>query len=324
MPKSYFFIMAGVLESIDHPGMEALVQDDLAAMWSLRHYVRGRFPCNNPCSIMRADLPLLREHTYLVSEKNDGIRLYLLMGALPSTERYAFLIDRACRLYPCSLSLRVPVDYFSGTLFDGELVEDADGGYTYIVFDCVASKGLDYKTQHFTTRLSIVQQAAADGVFNFHLPHFQKAPLKYRVKEWLPLTRETRDKLTTLLRSSQKTDGVILVRNDTPLRLGTQADMLKWKPASHHTIDFVFENGALFLRDHTGIVRAPVTLASAAQPIESGSIVECTCSQRADGQWIAEVARVRTDKTEPNSVRVANLTLQNIREAIRFDELFET
>lgn len=309
------------MESIDHPGMEELVQDDLAAMWSLRHYVRGRFPCNNPCSIMRRDLPLLREHTYLVSEKNDGIRMYLLLSALPTTERYVFLIDRACRLYPCTLSLRVPVEYYDGSLFDGELVKRDDGGYTYVVFDCVAFKGLDYKTQHFQTRLDAVQRAAAEGVFTFILPHV-KCPVLSEVKAWYALTGETRNTLARAMKSGSQMDGVILVRDDAPLQLGTQADMLKWKPAHQHTIDFVVHGGDLFVRDHTGLVRMPnVTLSASGPAVPDGTIVECHVTTETR---TATIVKVRADKTEPNSLRVAKLTLQNIHEAIRFDELFET
>jgi hypothetical protein len=116
-----------------------------------------------------------------------------------------------------------------------------------------------------------------------------------------------------------------------------QRDMFKWKPATHHTIDFMWKNGALLLNDRGAHVEASIYLnihpaGDASWPSRSHLpvIMECRCTRsrgrgRASGEkhttWTAHPLHVRMDKSEPNSVRVAAFTLQNIEENITVDEL---
>ncbi len=306
---------------VHHPGAQSMVKAELALMWSLGGYVDGRFPCNNPCSLMRRDLATLRKYRHWIGEKTDGVRMYLLLGWLPSrADPYAFLIDRTCKLIAVSLSVRVPSAYYDGSLFDGELVARDDGSYEYVVFDCVASCGLDYKAQFHPTRMRAVERAFKDGVFQF-----QEPLIASRVKEWKILSRDAALQLQPLVEQGV-VDGVILARENAPLRLGMQTDMLKWKPATKHTIDFVWRDGQLLLRDGEHLVSPSHIVLhfdtdTSAYPTEC--VLECEFTSK-DAPWIARVVKVRADKTEPNSVHVAELTLQNIEEAIRFDELYAT
>lgn len=305
---------------VDHAGAKSMVQAELATMWSLPAYIEGRFPCNNPCSIMRSDLPKLHKFKYTVGEKTDGVRMYLLLGWLPSrAEPYAFLIDRACRLVGVTLSLRVPPSYYDGSLFDGELVTNASGGFDYVVFDCVTANGLEYKAQHHSTRMRMVARAFEDGVFNFQPPLDTIIP---RVKVWLPLNAASASLLLPVV-ARDEADGVILVRENAPLRLGMQTDMYKWKPVDKHTVDFLWDGHSLLLRDKDALVTPNhITLEHAhLMALPRNSVVEC-CFTTPYAPWVARVVKVRTDKTEPNSVHVAELTLQNIQEHIGFEELF--
>jgi hypothetical protein len=212
--------------------------------------------------------------------------------------------------------LEATSDYYAGSLFDGELVTAPDGAAVYVLFDVVAATGFDLKAQPHSNRMDVVR-AAAESI------HILDPPIRFSVKDWHPLVAAN-----TLLRdntgSAIPADGLILVPEQGGLRIGVQHDMFKWKEAEHHTIDFLFTDGALNVHVNGTAVPASsigVTLDSKwdAQ-ITEGSVVECKCTRHGDA-WLAEPVCVRTDKTRPNDRRIALLTLQNVDEAITVNEL---
>jgi hypothetical protein len=288
----------------------------LAQLWGLQH-PPTRLPCSHPCSIMRADLPTLWQNEYRVGVKTDGVRMFLLMGWMlkdGEEHEYAVLIDRAFRMY--DVLLEAPMDYYSGSLFDGEFVVSAEGENVYVAFDIIASNGYDLKASPHSERMSVLSSVFANITV-------VDPPLRCDVKEWYPLSRGP-----TLAASGLPSDGFILVAEHGRLHVGMQRDMFKWKEVSHHTIDFLYgEDGALHVsRNGTsepallhGIVLA--SDAAVPAPTERDAVVECSCVRVGD-VWHATPRLVRTDKMYPNDVRVVLLTLQNIEEAVGAEELW--
>jgi hypothetical protein len=304
------------------------VRDTLLRLWNkpavaLPH--NFQVPCTNPCSIMRADLGKLRARasTYRVGLKTDGTRFYLLCGFLVKVdtddeEEYMVLVDRSFHVYrfPASGSS----DLFEGTLLDGELVARSDGTYEYVVFDAVAAKGYLKKDAPHRARM----QAAANV-----LQDVCAADVKLSLKQWSPLSDAVSLFNDNFERGAVKCDGLILVPNESPLQAGTQPDLYKWKPAHMHTIDFVYDGhhlmAAMFGKCVVYFEAHQFEFDGAEEDVPRDVVIECACTRPARGSerevWKIAVKGTRVDKPQPNDVRVVNLTVQNILEAMRVDEL---
>lgn len=123
-------------------------------MWGFKQLRLSNFPCSNPKSLMRAEIPRLHNEDYHIGLKTNGVRMFLYMGThavqsahvatppLSESESesgsepvnvqvpgvmllpFSVLIDRAFKMYEVDLDVNPLNDvmYFRGTLFDGELL----------------------------------------------------------------------------------------------------------------------------------------------------------------------------------------------------------
>jgi hypothetical protein len=264
---------------------------------------------------MRDDLSKLRRNAHWVSPKVDGVRMFLLFSFVEDTD-YAVLVNRAGKMTP--VSIRAPDDVYSGTLLDGELVKDKKTGHeTYVVFDAIAVNGYSLTKKAQSERMSCVTRTVSSLVTEVNL--------KVEVKRWFPLGRVSLEEVSGSVTSP--TDGFIFVpESGSALHPGPQRDHYKWKPLSHHTIDMFWKDGELWVERGGIPTRARdelnVSVVKSGEVIAAeGSIVECSLSREVDGSWAASFVRVRDDKLQPNDLKVASLTLQNISENIRLEEL---
>jgi hypothetical protein len=295
-------------------GVETDVFKMLHQLWGVIEASK-RVPCNHPCSLMRSDLPKLCKSTYWVSPKTDGVRTFLLFSFTDDGEYVAF-VDRAGNV-ACA-NITAPLDAYSGTLLDGELVTHRDGSQTYIVFDTVAVNGYTMTRKPQSERMVAVVRT----VHSLTVANHPK--LSVKVKRWF-LLDETPLNQVAASAGSTPTDGFIFVpERGRMLRPGPQRDHFKWKPVTHHTIDMVWRDGAVWLEKWG--VPEPASVLGIVQVVTGdvhaleGEVVECAMSRLAD-EWVATFVRVRTDKLHPNDFNVARLTLQNIEENIGLDEL---
>jgi hypothetical protein len=272
---------------------------------------------------MRANLPYIRQHQYFASLKTDGVRMFMLLGFTDTgneEREYCVLLDRAFHSY--QVTITCPSDYFQGSLFDGELVRCLDGAVQYTVFDVVSFKGYDCKTRPFSARQELLRRAFdVDGLVVEKLP--------CAVKVWYPLPHMVRSYEEIAAMSTVPHDGLILMPENGALLPGMQRTMFKWKPAHKHTIDFLWnphtrklevaEDGLVGI-DAKKRLRVSLGPTSFSFPDEH-AVVECRCMYVTDQEWYAFPLLVRHDKVQPNDLVVAELTLQNITEAIRVEEL---
>ena len=281
-----------------------------------------RMPAPNPVSLMRRDLPRLRRYPYLVSRKLDGTRYLLIIGSNENTgEGYAFLIDRAYHMYRIQVhtlqdSGITNDDIQQGTLLDGELMEDQG----FVIFDIVSDCGVDCKARPYTHRLDRLRalvpalEASANGT-----------AVQLSVKPCVPLHQV--ESLQSLPQGGAA-DGIIFMPVQQKVLAGMHRSMFKWKP--HNTIDFwmIDQNGTpgLFFSTKDGL-----------QPIQAlhldlhtydkdilrhaPCVVECSCRPKKDPAFEVDILVVRPDKDVPNFERTVRLTLQNIRENIKYEEL---
>ena len=249
---------------------------------------KDRFPGPQPISLERKHLAHIAKNTYLVCEKTDGIRHFLVCFTDSQGRKICALVNR--RMDFTLYSLTVPRD----TLLDGELI---DG--TFIVHDAVCIKGENLVNHTLTKRLE-----KARDMIKFIVP---TPKLTVRCKDMVPCHM-----VSSLKLDSAKTDGLIFTPVDEPVRMGTHRSLFKWKPNEKITIDFwVSESAHLCIQHNTNMVpiqKCPGT--------PRGSILECYFDQL---EW--KPLKIREDKNYPNNKMTYERTMINIKENITFCEL---
>lgn len=250
-----------------------------------------RFPGPQPISIERKHIPLLSQNPYLVCEKTDGVRHFLICFTDSENKKICALVNRSFdyTLFP----LTVPRD----TLLDGELL-----GNTFIVHDAVCVKGLDLREKNLTERL-----AHAKAVAKAILPI--QGVLQVKCKTMIPYT------MFSQLKLGEHTDGVIFTPVNEPIRMGTHRTLFKWKPRDRITIDFLLRNGNFCIQHESKML---VVQKNAKEHSEKEGIYECSYDEDTS-TW--EPILKRTDKSHPNNKRTYERTLVNIKENIQFCEL---
>lgn len=255
-----------------------------------------RFPGAQPVSIERRHFPILKKQEYLISEKTDGVRYFLL-----SMNNSVGIINRANKYE--KVVIRLPSD----TLLDGELVKLENGKMCFLIFDAMLVKGLNVMHEKYETRLEhaqkLIQKIIKTSAATFELR--VKKLFKFGTKVIFP-------------KFDYETDGIILTPNNEPVRYGTHETQFKWKPLDRITVDFLIKCGnTLFVQDQGRLFQeGELLLNNKRLDIENDSIVECEYGKLG---W--HVVKIRTDKTHPNNRRTYSRTMINLREKITLEEI---
>ena len=246
-----------------------------------------RFPGPQPISIEKKHIQLLSKNEYLVCEKTDGVRHFLVCFTDSQNRKICALVNRSFdyTLYP----LTIPRD----TLLDGELL-----GNTFIIHDAVCIKGEDVRKKTLTERL-----VYANAVTKAIIPI---STLTVVCKKMIPYSQMASLKL------GEKTDGVIFTPVNEQVRMGTHITLFKWKPRDRITIDFYVKNGNFCIQHESKML----VVQKYPEHSDKEGIYECSY----DGD-IWEPIMKRTDKSHPNNKRTYERTLVNIRENIQFCDL---
>jgi hypothetical protein len=347
--------------SVLTPVSDALLTDSdiyerVRLAWDLPNLRRTHLPCSNPRSLGRSDLHRLQDASrhpfYKIGFKTDGVRMFLYLGTYVRDGQdvpFAVMIDRAFTVYAVEVrgeTGRVDAKLRYGSLFDGELVSTPHaGGVTYVIFDTVCFGGVDFKRERHSTRVQVASSAFAHPRGSCLSLFSNGTQIGVEVKEWMMWwSDETAFKIHRELgagagadrRAGVACDGLIFVYEFGPLRAGTQPDMFKWKPSHEHTIDFLWDlrfKRLILCRDDETFVSAATLNVFIADAWRDHlkthrAVLECRVSSGEDGspdgglpRWDATPVCVRTDKKRPNNVKVAELTLVNVREKLRLDEI---
>jgi len=256
----------------------------------------ARFPGPQPVSIERRHFPLLKKQPYVVCEKTDGTRHFLI-----SCESGVFLVNRAFHTEP--VKIRIPKD----TLLDGELVKLKNGRVQFVVHDAVMVRGEDLSNFDLKLRLEKARSVVKAIIKT------ATAPFEVRVKVMEDL-KDFRS-FPDLNSFEYETDGLVFTPVNEPIRMGTHETMFKWKPRERITIDFELRKGfELFVQDR-GVPYKEAELNRRPSDFPDGTIIECGYG---DLGWFIE--KVRTDKTHANNRRTYFRTIVNIRENIQLSE----
>ena len=242
-----------------------------------------RFPGPQPVSIERKHFKLLTKNRYLVCEKTDGTRHFLISFML-GEKKVCALVDRLFS-YTMYSNLTIPKD----TLLDGELI-----GNTFIIHDAVCVGGRDLKKRNLLERLDAAHTMIKKII---PVPH-----LTICVKRMEHISNISR------IRQDDTTDGLIFTPIDEPIRMGTHLTLFKWKPLEKITIDFwVSKTKEYYIQDQ--LICGPMNID------QTECIAEC-CFR--NGVW--ELVKIRKDKIHPNNKRTYEKTMRNIVENIQISE----
>eukprot|EP00871_Galdieria_phlegrea_P001823 jgi/Galph1/2641/GphlegSOOS_G1291.1 len=318
------------------------------------------FPGTLPLTLSRRHLDMIGHSDYVVLEKSDGTRYFLLI-----LKNEAFLIDRKFSFYCIVPKPPFPLPSREGkkeeehheTLIDGELCKNlATSAWEFLVYDVIAINGdyrvgqLDYRSRMVTVEKMVVHPrimlAAAAG------------SLRVRVKDVYEKNEIDRmfakiyknENLDYIYENSDRLDGCICNRNDgvifAPVQLAyplkSCAALLKWKYPLYNSVDFMLfveveeekEEDARHIHTYLGykgdrgIVRYrevffPSSLKrqwAKNRTKENGTIIECSYDRLA-GEW--RYLRHRTDKTTPNYSTTVMDTLESTAESITREELID-
>ena len=292
------------------------------------------FPGPQPVSMERKDLCKLSQFPYMVAEKTDGMRFLFLTG--PDG---AFFIDRAFRVYSArcvpthtradqSACGTVPATHPAKlSIFDGELVQEHGGDWSYYAHDAVIVSGVSVATKNLRERLRAIERELGSGT---PLPECTPVCIRFVIKKMTPIAEFD---FSASLGAGHDVDGLILTPVNKPVETGTQYSMYKWKSADQQTMDFLVipktRRYELWVYDKNELVKFATysTKTGKGRTFENG--IPATCKIPKDGEvleckYYKECyipLKARPDKSRPNSLRTIQKTIIGIQENITLRDL---
>ena len=271
----------------------------------------ARFPGPSPVSIERRQFQAFAQ-PYWACEKTDGTRAALFLGEVQPWGRVCALLDRGLRAFWAPVGA-APTAAFQGTLLDGEVCADPDDPTpAFRAFDALAAAGIPVRGLDFSRRLEALHAALAP---------YRRLPgdaISVRAKKFfgpgdVGLLREHLASLRV------PHDGLVFTPEAGGVELGRHTRMFKFKPAGHHTVDFlVDEDGGARVWDASRKTHARVASLEAPTP-PPGAIAECALTCAAPETWRA--VKVRTDKTHANDLITYEGTRRNILEDLDAEDV---
>ncbi|KAL8287061.1 hypothetical protein RQP46_004067 [Phenoliferia psychrophenolica] len=211
-----------------------------------------RFPGSQPVSFDRESLVLLEREDFWVCEKSDGVRVLVLIVASAEGQE-VYLIDRKEDFYQ-NYGLTFPHQdgpefNHSNTVLDGEMVIDVDPDsgehlLRLLAFDLLVCDSENLMAKPLSSRYGRLKA----WVVNPYLSLLKKRPdiaelqpfeVKLKTQE---LSYGIEDVFKVHLPKLQHgNDGLIFTSAEAPYTPGTDHKILKWKPPSENSIDFLLQ-----------------------------------------------------------------------------------
>ncbi|KAK5050611.1 hypothetical protein LTR84_003893 [Exophiala bonariae] len=210
------------------------------------------FPGAQPVSFAGKHLQELKKQDYYVCEKTDGLR-YLMYLTEDKGHGIHYLIDRkndyyyVPNLYFPHHDDKAPNKFHTGTILDGELVEDKfpdrDSVTKYLVFDCLVLDNNTLLQRPLDKRLGYFKAHVLEpyNAYFKSLPDPHKRPFVVEDKstEFSYGLEKMFKEIIPRVKQLHGNDGLIFTCKNTPYKSGTDEHILKWKPPSENTVDFL-------------------------------------------------------------------------------------
>ena len=208
------------------------------------------FPGAQPVSFASRHIAELQKEDYYVCEKSDGIRCLMYLTGDDVGAEITYLIDRKNDYYHVSglhfpKSMENPQEFHSGTLVDGELVNDRqkDGSrkLNYLVFDCLVLDGSSLMQRTLDKRLAYFRDKVYNpykALYKAYPEELQYVPFQVEFKNMqfaYGIEMMFREVLPNLPHDN---DGLIFTCRNSPYQPGTDQHILKWKFENENSVDF--------------------------------------------------------------------------------------
>lgn len=272
-----------------------------------RFFRRANFVGAQPETMHMEHVKHVRAIPYSVTLKAKGTRALLIILENGS----AYLIDRSMRITPAgptqgSVDSRIVLRH----VVDVEVCHER-----IVAFDILVHESRDLRgnaSYPFNARLEVLRKVAAEPRSSF------------TVKEYHPYRWGMSVTLEAIVASAEG-DGLIFLPESEPYPVRSQwKNLLKWKPSSENSIDFLLHNSQLCVGDvESRLVPFSPQLEVVVSLVEGesdgtdvpkeGDIVECTLSN--DGSKF-QIVRVRRDKPRPNFRTVAYDVWKSMRQPV--------
>ncbi|XP_034934473.1 mRNA-capping enzyme-like [Chelonus insularis] len=317
--------MAGV------PGVKPV--QDLAKVVKIQKKVQelckwegNGFPGSQPVSMDHNNLIQFKIRPYKVSWNANGTRFMMFIRA----NKEIFFINRNNSVYEVSgLTFPHYKDFsrtLNDTLLDGEMVIDKVDGKNYpryLVHDIIMCDGRDVSTDlFFIERYNIIEKEVIGSrirALKESRIHRDQEPFSIRQKQFWDITQVNKllsEKFVKQL--GHEPDGLIFQPSKEPYIPGPAAIVLKWKPLSSNSVDFMLR---IFVESGMGTspkkighlyvegLEEPFGFIKITKQIQQfdNKIIECTYN---NGTWL--FMRERTDKFFPNSFITVRSVLNSI------------
>jgi len=296
----------------------------------------------HPVALSYSKIKTLIEEDYLVCEKTDGIRLMMLI-----LNGHIYFYDRKNKLYLTDLVFKVPYVF----LFDGELYLE-EKQYVYALFDTLIYDSKARISLPLTKRLfycfefeKIVQKGLVLRKNDSELSNFNIIGKKmYKSYAFV-------DILLTLGDLKHENDGLIFTPVNKPYVLSSRSEIFKWKPPHLNTIDFLIKK-----TDYPGVMGLFCNVTSQQMSILkksrshdtmikilnffvqddldedklNGKIGEFVLDENKEVLDLVDFSvekdgwtlhRIRTDKEQPNNIKIVLDTLDSIKNSLTQDIL---
>jgi mRNA guanylyltransferase len=278
--------------------------------WKIK---KGIFPGSQPVSIERRHFSVLKQQSYVVCEKTDGVR-YMILAFMFENKKTTVCVNRALEMFVCTLNFKRAV--YEGTILEGELYEDT----TFMIYDALMTCGTLLQGHDFIDRLKNIEELKK------LLTVLKYDSIKLVIKTFHLLEEFTSFMDEYLPTVSQKTDGLVFTPINSDVKTGTHYTMFKWKPKEKNTIDFQVKGKGgswnLYVQEKGTLVyesTIPADKISENVEIHENAIMECQLMIEDEPPWWKPILQ-RTDKKFPNSRNTFYRTLVNIKEDIQIED----
>ncbi|CAI2314212.1 unnamed protein product [Caenorhabditis sp. 36 PRJEB53466] len=314
-----------------------------AKIQQLCKYTKSGFPGLQPVSLSRKNIALLENEPYMVSWKADGMRyiVYINNGEVYAFDRdnevfelenLDFVMKNGSPLMDTLVDTEVIIDKAE---VRGEMVDRA----RMLIYDIMRFNNFNVMKERFDKRFEIIKTEIIDPrneAFKSGRLRAENQIMSVRRKDfWLVASTYKLFEPQFVQNVGHEIDGLIFQPKRRPYEPGRCDTVLKWKPPSHNSVDFLLKitkvcqqgmlpewRGLLFVqnsREPFASMKATATLKQYDQ-----KIIECTLEVDANGrprEW--KFMRERTDKSLPNGHRTASNVLETMTNPVTEKDLLE-
>ncbi|KAK4053485.1 Dcp1p-Dcp2p decapping enzyme complex alpha subunit [Microbotryomycetes sp. JL201] len=236
-------------DRVEDQDMLYMLRSHLAELCGLQSQ---RFPGSQPVSFDKDSIELLKKEDFWVCEKSDGVRVLVLIVANEQGQQ-VYLVDRFNDFYEIFNVVFPHQDgpeyTHSNTVLDGELVIDVDptsGKHQWrlLAFDLLVCDSDNLMRKSLQSRYGRLREwiiKPYEKLLQNH-PHFlERAPFRVLLKpQELSYGIEAIFRVH-LPKLRHGNDGLIFTSAEAPYTPGTDRKILKWKPPSENSIDFLLQ-----------------------------------------------------------------------------------